>query len=278
MINELKPEEFTRIMPLIHSLPTEQTVTIQSVVLRNTNGRIFVDNVENPKTALVWVLYCMFYFLGDPENPDFIDPLPMFFKTELIPMNEACGCSCFITTLLEDHGWKMALDHLFQNSPVETGCRLAFFFDVKSFQAQNGQSGRLSNILPINQMMADTFESAVLRDNIQEFWPDFQTFLKQGIGYFYLSETNQIVSACFSVASAKGYQEIVINTYDRSDRQKGYASMVAQAYIKKCLKRKEIPVWNTYETNWPSVRIAEKMGFKLQAKQPYYELPFANFR
>lgn len=278
MITELKPHQFDRIASLFDHIPTEQSIAIQSVIAGNTKGRIFVDNTSQPKTALVWVIYCMFYFLGDPENPDFNDALPGFFQNELIPMNEALDCSCFIMTLLEDRGWKKMLDGLFRHFSYETGFRSAFYFDVASFQAQNGFAGMLTNVLPIDNTLEQSPESAELMENILEFWPNLRAFLDHGIGYIYKSEDGHIASACFSVASAKGFQEIVINTYDQSDRKKGYGSLVARAFIKKCLQRRLTPVWNAYETNLPSVKIAEKMGFKLQAKLPYYEFPFADFR
>lgn len=278
MIVELRPEQFGVIKPLIANFPPEQTVAIVSVIKRNTRGRIFVDDPLHPKTALVWVIYCMFYFLGDPENPAFNDDLHSFFKERLIPMNEEMDCGSFIMTLLTESGWKAYLDRFFHRFSVETGYRLAYYFDEADFIRQAGISGSLEGVHKIDETLKKQENSAELIDNICEFWPSLSDFLKRGVGYYLLEQEGRIASACFSVAAADPYQEIVINTYEQTNRKKGYGSLVARAFINECLEKGAIPVWNAYETNIPSVRIAKRMGFKVQERLFYYEFPFVDFR
>jgi len=69
MIEELRQDRYYKIDHLIRN---NNFPEVASVILKNNPGWIFVDNIDNPKSALI---FCKgmsgFYLLGDYTNAQF---------------------------------------------------------------------------------------------------------------------------------------------------------------------------------------------------------------
>ncbi|WP_010497321.1 hypothetical protein [Paenibacillus elgii] len=70
MIVELDVNEYSKITPLL-SGEDKTNVALMSIVAGNNKGKIFVDNPEHPRTAIIWAIASIAFFVGDCRNSEF---------------------------------------------------------------------------------------------------------------------------------------------------------------------------------------------------------------
>lgn len=105
----------------------------------------------------------------------------------------------------------------------------------------------LPNGVTVNQISVDMLTNetfAMVRDDIESFWPSIHDFLRLGFGYVVMVN-NQAVSSCLSVFAWGSDVEVGINTYDLRHRGKGYALLAARAFLDECLTQARTPHWKT---------------------------------
>jgi RimJ/RimL family protein N-acetyltransferase len=280
MIVELESAHYARIIPLLDENYNNYTTVIRSVVNRNTRGRIFVDDPMNPKTALVWAINCLFYFVGNGQNGDFNESLLQLFRNTLTPLNLEQGCTTFIGAIVNDSGFSHALAEILKDEKFVTGYRQDYLFNEKLYKEERNllnENGEEIKIKKIENQKNQMSEIEELSECILEFWPTMDEFMKKGIG-FYLVKKNRIISSCFSCAVAGIDHEIVIETYQKEERNKGYGRLVTQAFIDDCLKSGLTPHWGTDDENIPSKRLALHLSFQPAQKFQYYEFRFTDIR
>lgn len=65
---------------------------IKAVVEGYNPGWVFVDNIENPETAMVWSKGIKgFYFIGDANNSDFNNNVNLYIDEEILPRAQSMG-------------------------------------------------------------------------------------------------------------------------------------------------------------------------------------------
>ena len=69
VLEELKKTEFKRVQTLYK--PLNYHLGIDAILDGVIPGRIWVDNAEKPRTALIWDKRYSYYFLGDENNDKF---------------------------------------------------------------------------------------------------------------------------------------------------------------------------------------------------------------
>lgn len=280
MIVELDSSQYARILPLLDTEYSNYSTVIKSVIECNTRGRIFADDPLNPKTALVWAINCLFYFVGDGKNGDFNRSLLQLFRDTLAPINLEQGCTTFIGAIVNDNGFSNALSEILKDEKFVTGYRQDFIFNEKLYGEERNplnQNGEEIKIKKIENRVDQFAEIEELSEWILEFWPTLDDFMKKGIG-FYLVKNDQIVSSCFSCAVTGTDHEIVIETYQKEERNKGYGRLVARAFIDECLKGGLTPHWGTDDENIPSKKLAMHLSFQPAQKFQYYEFRFADIK
>ncbi|WP_187759647.1 GNAT family N-acetyltransferase [Thiospirochaeta perfilievii] len=78
-----------------------------------------------------------------------------------------------------------------------------------------------------------------------------------------------------SVFASEKEREVGIKTF-QGFQKKGLAYVTACAYIEECLKYNFIPVWSCFSENEVSIRLAEKLGYKIEAHHPIYFAEIGN--
>lgn len=61
-----------------------------------------------------------------------------------------------------------------------------------------------------------------------------------------------------------------VDTFDPSERQKGYATLAAETLIRHTLENGYSPLWETTEANLASRGLADKLGFDPHEMYPVY--------
>jgi GNAT superfamily N-acetyltransferase len=117
-------------------------------------------------------------------------------------------------------------------------------------------------LLRVNQrLLADlsAVNKEFLFSKLIQFWGSVDAFLNTGLGYA-LVDREEVASLCCSGFVAGNIHVIDIET-EVSHRRKGYAEIVARAFIAECTEKCLRLHWDCMAENTASARLAEKIGF-----------------
>jgi hypothetical protein len=104
------------------------------------------------------------------------------------------------------------------------------------------------------------------------FWNNYSDFERFGVGFSLINKKGNSLSTAFCSFLYDGQLELGIETHP-SCFGKGYAYVVCSALIDYCIDNKLIPVWACSSLNIGSQKLAQKLGFSIIFKRPYYQLP-----
>ena len=278
MIFELQQADYKKVYPLVTD-KHETKVLMLSVLSGNNAGKVFVDDINAPKTALVWVIGNASYFIGDSGNAAFLGSLNDFIDTTIVPLSkELVGPNSYFETLVYEKDWLCALNKVFHQRDLAKygtdNCDYMFTFNKDRYLFTKKQHIALPDGYVIEKISKDTIASSqTLQNDIWGFWKSEDKFLENGFGYCILKD-NKPVAVCFSAYVHEHYHEIAIRTYVQEERRKGLATMVARSYLDACIKNRFTPAWSTQHTNTVSHALAEKLGFEFYCKLPSIMFPF----
>jgi RimJ/RimL family protein N-acetyltransferase len=100
-----------------------------------------------------------------------------------------------------------------------------------------------------------------VREEIEGMWPSLEDFYQHGFGAAALVD-QRIVSACTAEFMSERHCGIGIATH-HDYRQKGLASLCATNFLHQALAKINQPYWECNSRNLPSLRLAEKLGFRV---------------
>lgn len=274
MIYELDKSQYERIYPILDKYGIKDYPVLTAIIDGNNRGKIFVDNIENPKTALVWAINCMYYFIGDCANPEFNDYFDHFMTEKITPESLSIGASAFVCTLLHEEDWKDTVENFFKDKDLDIGYRQDFYFNKeKNYIKKIKDIPENCHIKKIDMDLILDDPDDIVREDICEFWYSVEEFLEKGVGFCVL-EGERIVTSCFSCYAGRDGLDININTYDEEDRDKGYATLAASAFTDYCIANNIAFSWEAYDNNLASIALAEKLGFEKSKKYLCYEFMF----
>ena len=118
---------------------------------------------------------------------------------------------------------------------------------------------RLLSVNPCLPVNLSENSRQFLFSKLNQFCGSPDAFLNAGFGYV-LVDGEEIVSLCFSGFVAGTVHAIDIETMP-SARRKGYAEVVARAFLAEYLEKHLQPHWDCMADNPASSRLAEKLGF-----------------
>ncbi len=260
MIFELEKTSFTKIKKI--SYEGIQYPEVQSIIDLNNPGWIFVDNLNNPQTSLVWNKGIGgFYLLGNPENEIFINELSDYIDCVIAPRAKMQGLNSFEVSATTEE-WNQQIEKIFQK-------RNLFNWE------QQTHIWNFSNALPICEEIDNIkyFEinttllndenivnMTFLYDKITSFWGDINSFFEKG-GYGHCAvKDNKIASVCFTGFIAGDIHCIDIETFIEF-RCKGIGYSLACKLIKSLVDDCKKPYWDCTKSNISSMQLARKLGF-----------------
>jgi hypothetical protein len=276
MIYELNENEYYKIRPLINGR-SDMNVSLNAIVDGTNRGKVWVDNLDKPETAIVWAIGCIYFIIGDSDNKDFNNSLDSYITDVLGPDSLAtCGGTHFGVTLYENK-WECKLDSIFKHRNPYIENKYCYIFNEEKYSNLRNLQNRLPEgytIKSIDKAMIDNdVENLIADDILGDFWISVDEFLDKGIGFCVL-KGNKIISNCFTGYVSGNIHEMVIRTYGEENRRKGFATFVSRAFIDHCTSNGIMPYWGTDEDNIGSQLTAEKCGFELYKKCKTYYFPF----
>ncbi|MHA2293631.1 MAG: GNAT family N-acetyltransferase [Candidatus Hodarchaeales archaeon] len=270
MIEEITKSDFKKVKNIF--TPFSYQVIVNSLIEGDSDGRIWVDDLIAPKSALM--LSTEGYFLaGDPNNEafnnDLRDLILKFIDSKYFPFYE--GCENFFFYATED--WKPRFVTLFPTrEPFEIirnhfiitkGNRL---FDWKAKIPENYQIKQINNALEL--------EKYELEDDVKEWvGTGLNSMIKRGYGACMLHNDRIIVWSNADCASGDRC-EIGIFASEHY-RRKGFASITAAAAVEFSFKSGFLAVgWHCEDHNYGSIGVARKVGFTKKTDYIMYSCMF----
>lgn len=270
MIQRLMPEHYHRILPLLGPDDAINALSINAILASANRGAVYVDDPENPRSALIDQTGIISFFVGEPENPKFLNDLDRFLDHQLRPDTLAsCGGDTFIA-VLHNPAWHRALAPLLAGRGPEGDKECYFLFDSSAHLLApralpaGFSARRIDAALTANSDIAEC---------LIESWPDIESFLRHGIGHVVM-QGDRAVSLAFSCAVWNGRHEINVLTFDDDDQGRGFATSACTAWLAEARRIGITPHWTAMASNAASLYLARKLGFAETARRPTIEFLF----
>jgi len=267
MIYELRKSDYAKLQPLFKELSF--TLSDDAVIKGIRPGKIYVDNVTNPKTAFVWAKPSEFCLAGYPDNDQFNSSLQSLVDEKITPELLSHNIK-FSVLYCSSDVWDSKIKFIFKSQFSKKNYRwLHSFKQPKVGWKSKIPSGfhveridevflRSKNLLNINKVI----------DYIIFNWNSVDNYIQKGFG-FCLLRADEIVSWCISGNNVGKKCKLTIGT-DEKYRNKGFASLIASIFLEHCLKDNLMSVLHCGTENLPSIAVAKKIGFEKELLYPVY--------
>ncbi|MBH1939739.1 GNAT family N-acetyltransferase [Mobilitalea sibirica] len=260
MIYELNELEFYRIKPML--IGSTVNLEIKAVANKFNPGWIFVDNYENPKSALVWSKGIEgFYFLGQETNIEFTECIDKYITEVIINRAKKVGLDRFefSGTGVE---WDQTLEKIFSNKELYKSKQFVYKYNntektlIRKKDLPDGIEVKKvdKELLNSNVTNIDFVKSAIL-----EWWNNVEDYINKGIGFCTIFDNN-IVSSCISSFVTEESMESHIVTVEKY-RKRGFAKIAVEEFLRYCIKYNYEPYWDCMESNAGSRALAESLGY-----------------
>lgn len=271
MFVELAKSEFDRCQPLMNR---HRSIEVNAIISGDHFGRIFVDDRLNPKTGLIWLGdHSGFYLIGDEQNQEFQGWVHRFLE-DYITL-EALNHNFSFKFIGQHARWEPVIQQLFQSHHQRACTQQVYKLHSQNYLAETDpRIAESYSVHPITeaQLNGKTYDNnGYIAKKLLKFWPTVEAFFSQGFG-FIVVHNSEVVSICFSAFVFDGVHAIEIETVEEH-RGKSLAQKLAHTYVRACLERGIVPYWDCEEMNYPSVAIAEYLGFTKVFSYTKYEFP-----
>jgi len=226
--------------------------TLINSCVQKVMGKIYVTDIDNPKSVLAYV-GCFGFYAGDPEK-------------ELV-INKPDG---FIIMTPQDESWAKLIETCFPASKRVTR------YAIKKNTIFNEEVLRKNVcMLPdgycLKTIDSDIYDkcldSPVTADFVAAF-EDKEKYLSLGRGMV-ITKNDKIVAGASSYTRYHEGIEIEVDTVE-DERRKHLATIACSALILKCLDEGLYPSWDAQNMN--SVHLAEKLGYEYDHEYIAYEV------
>lgn len=220
--------------------------------LQKVMGRIYVTDLERPKSAFAFV-GCFGFFAGEPDR-------------ELV-MNKPDG---FVIMTPQNEAWATLIEECYPEAVrrIRYAIKKDTKFDREALQTETEKLPSGYEIKPIDSKIYDKcLENPVTTDFVSAF-KSKEHYLEYGRGVVIL-RNGQIVAGASSYTRYNEGIEIEVDTVE-SERRKHLATIVCAALILRCLDEGLYPSWDAQ--NMSSVHLAEKLGYEFDHEYVVYEV------
>ena len=226
--------------------------------LQNVMGKLYVDDRENPNTAMA--LIRDFCFLAGKEEEEF-----------LLSLKSCCPGKDFFILVPQRREWEAVIEDCLKDK-VKKVTRYEIkkegdIFDRKRLQeVVESLPGEYELKLIDEKLYRQCKEIFWCKDWVAQY-ESYELYKEYGLGVAIL-KGEEIVAGASSYSGYKGGIEIEIDT--RQDyRRRGLAYVSGAKLILECLKRGWYPSWDA-QNQW-SAALAEKLGYHYNHTYTAYE-------
>lgn len=250
MIYQLEEQDFYKVENLIKN--SNHELSIKAVIDGNLPGEVFVDNRENPSSALIFTTECN-VVAGKADNMQFNNGI----KEKL---------DFFDTVICDDEAWEDRISEIHSNIALRKYVRRYYELDTLKFIDYKAKLDsqyvleyvNVDNLNSLNFENSDEITDWIQLKNITKF--------KDYCLGAYIRIDNKIVSMSMVDCIADDRIEIGIKT-ETEYRNRGLGSIAAAAMVSASISKGIRKIgWHCVDTNIGSIKTAEKVGFQLVKK------------
>ncbi len=269
-MQELKPHQFERTAALFDGF--DYSTSIRAAIAGNNPGRVYVDDVERPRTA--FALTVEGYLLaGVHDNPATNEALRCLLREQIFTGRVAVNGDCSMSLAVHPETWEERLPELVPTHELEKNERYHYLCQALSFDWR-------AHLLPgytvrrVDRALLDDPEVVFAGPLAEwfdpgEMWWTVENFLTRGVSFCVLCE-NQVASWCTSDCVAGERIDVGVMTHP-AHRRRGLASIAVAATVEHCLNHGLSAVgWHCNAANVPSWKTAERVGFVRNREYAYY--------
>jgi RimJ/RimL family protein N-acetyltransferase len=229
---------------------------IDAVFAGTQPGRIFVDDVVDPSSALICRTYG-FYVAGDAGSI----PLRRFMHES--PSEATVFSTLYGYMLTAEWTRSLLLDHEKDLEIIERRM-LSLPLGIRP-RPRNLPSGAI--VREIDLTLAERIDDE-LDQFIAQSWGSCQAFVSGGFGYCTLLG-DDIASVAYTIAVSDEEANIDVETA-KPYRRQGFSALTSTAYIDRCMQEGLVPTWDCDAINASSMAVALSLGFRPQS--PFWQL------
>lgn len=230
-----------------------------SVIDGYSPGAVFVDDLENPITALIWSKgVAGFGVAGNRLSEYFTNNFLPFVDDYLIHFLREQGHTRFEVNCINE-----ALNHSFTQlisvkNPDKWNQNL-YAYDNSNQGYRKCKCDKKAYIVN-RELLESRVNTDLIKETITQYWDSLDEFFLHGIGYCCL-ENNTAVSLSYTSFISDSFYEIGIETLE-CYRKKGYAYIASLSVLDAVISRGKVPFWECSADNIASAKTAEKHGFR----------------
>lgn len=248
MIYELKQKDFHKVKDLVKD--SNHELSVEAVLIGNTHGKVYVDNIDNPMSALIMTPECN-VVAGNANNHAFNEEV----KNKL---------EFYDQVTCDGEEWENNIHKIHSNISIRKYNRRYYQFDKLKY---SNYSDNLDSQYTIEYVNSENLYKINYENNdevkewIEKAFINLDNFKDDCFGA-YIRKGDKIVSWCMADCKVDDRIEIGITT-DEGFRKKGLGAIVVAAAVTSFLNNgvKEIG-WHCVDSNVGSYMLAEKVGFK----------------
>lgn len=270
MLQELKPDDFERVLPLFHGF--DYSLSIHAAIEGNNPGRIFVDDLIRPRT--VFALTVEGYLLaGEHDNPAINEGLRSLLRDKIFTGEVFVNGDQSMSLAVHPETWESKLAELIPTHEIERIKRYHYLchrvqYDWRKSIPEGYEIQRVDQAL-LNQSTILFPEPLSEWMDFTEMWWTVDNFLAKGVSFCVLHE-GEVVSWCTPDCVSGDRIDVGIVTHP-AHRQQGLASIAVAATVEYCLSHGISAVgWHCNAENVGSWKTAEKVGFERNREYSYY--------
>jgi GNAT superfamily N-acetyltransferase len=277
VIYQLEPRDYEKVRPLYAAW--RPYLVIFAVIEGRCPGHIYVDDRENPRTALLWDhAEGELYLAGEGRDAALGRPLNDCIRHRIRPHAGAHLPDLSEYTLYCDPAaWGNQIDVVLEGlTPMAHRRRLYTLEELRvDWRSQVPEGYRMVRIDEAIFCQEDLKGMDTMKEWVLGDWRSAADFAEQELG-FCLTHGEELVSWCASEYTCeptpgKGKMcHVGIYTCE-AYRRRGFATLVASATVERCLAGGVERVgWHCWEANAASAATAQKVGFALARDLPVY--------
>lgn len=257
------------IQSLMNKIPSGE---LQLILKGKWPAEIYVDDLVEPRAAVVWDLGRSFYCAGDHHQTSFLQSVGSMILNHCFEMMKGSHKLDF-TLRYDEPAWEEAIqEQLCPDRRLAVLLRRYYTIDA---QKHAGVEGACPEGFSIEQVTAELYHSLQeeQRELLTTMFNDHHISCEQwlqgeGFGYCALNEGGDVVSACLTDFIDGTCCELGIETAE-AYRRKGLATAVAYASVSHGLECGiQLIGWNCWDENEGSYRTVERIGGVLRRRYP----------
>jgi RimJ/RimL family protein N-acetyltransferase len=248
---ELREEEFDIVLDLLQQPENIHNVFVYSVIDHKQQGKIFVNDKNNPTAGLLVNKGGCYYVFGVVTDNVFNNLLIEYLRNPSNHIN-------FFDMYLSSDEWLELLKKSLEGNVVELKRTHYVLEEINKLV----QEANIPDEFQLNQIDHELFNRyrEQIDNSYSHLWGSSEKYLENTFGLCLL-KNNKFASVCNTFYIGGNYIAPDIITLNEF-RNKGLATIVCSFFIKRTKELGLTPYWDCDAGNEASNRLAQRLGFK----------------